>query len=135
MTADEYDSLIAAISGLEIKLTSGLQSVTTSIATLTEMHHKAILEQERRNSSFATLERLDGVVRRLDDLVAGFAARNERLDALDRQLNRQDAQIAQLTESVSSHSVSTLTTATGWLVIALITVASNVLTFLLAHAH
>lgn len=135
MTADEYDSLIAAISGLEVKLTSGLQSVTISIATLTEMHHKAILEQERRNSSFATLERLDGVIHRLDDLVAGFAARNARLDALDRQMNRQDAQIAQLAESVSSRSMSTLTTATGWLVIALITVASNVLTFLLAHAH
>lgn len=135
MTSNEYDSLIDAIAGLEQKLTSGLESVTASMTRMTEMHHKAILEQERRNSSFATLERLDGVVRRLDDLVAGFAARNERLDALDRQMNRQDAQIAQLTETVSARSVSTLTSATGWLVIALITVASNVLTFLLAHAH
>jgi hypothetical protein len=135
MTSTEYDSLIDAIAGMEQKLTSGLESVTVSMARLTEMHHKAILEQERRNSSFATLERLDGVVRRLDDLVAGFAARNERLDALDRQMSRQDAQITQLAESVSTRSMTTLTTATGWLVIALITVASNVLTFLLTHAH
>jgi hypothetical protein len=135
MTTDEYDSLINAISGVEQKLTTGLQSVTASMGTLTDMHHKAILEQERRNSSFATLERLDGVVRRLDDLVAGFAARNERLDALDRQLSRQDAQIAQLSESMSVRSVGLFTSTTGWLVIALITLASNILTFILAHAH
>lgn len=135
MTSDEYDSLIGAIAGLEQKLTSGLQSVTVSIARLTEMHHQAILEQERRNSSFATLERLDSVVRRLDDLVAGFAARNERLDALDRQMGRQDTQIAQLTESMSARSTGLFASTTGWLVIALITVASNVLTFLLANAH
>lgn len=135
MTSDEYDSLLSAISGVEQKLTTGLQSVTTSIATLTEMHHQAILEQERRNSSFATLERLDGVVRRLDDLVAGFAARNERLEAMDRQIRRQETQISQLSDSISTHSVNLLTSATGWLVIALITVGSNILTFILSHAH
>ena len=135
MTSDEYDSLLSAISGMEQKLTTGLQSVTTSIATLTEMHHQAILEQERRNSSSATLERLDGVVRRLDDLIAGFAARNERLEAMDRQIRRQETKISQLSESISTRSVNLLTSATGWLVIALITVGSNILTFILSHAH
>jgi hypothetical protein len=135
VTADEYDSLITAIAGLDRKLTSGLESVTASMALLTEMHHKAILEQERRNSTFATLERLDGVVRRLDDLVAGYAARNERLEAMDRQLGRQDVQITQLAEALSTRSVSMLTSTTGWLVVALISVGTNILTYLLAHAH
>jgi predicted component of type VI protein secretion system len=135
MTTDEYDSLLSAISGVEQQLSTGLHSVTTSIARLTEMHHQAILEQERRNSSFATLERLDGVVRRLDDLVAGFAARNERLEAMDRQIRRQDTQISQLSDTFSTRSVNLLTSTTGWLVVALITVGSNILTYILAHAH
>jgi hypothetical protein len=135
MDSTEYDSLISAISGLEQKLTTGLDSVTTSIGRLTEMHHTAILEQERRNSSFATMERLDGVIRRLDDLASGFAARNERIEAMDRQMRRQEEQISGLAESISTRSLSMLTSTTGWLVIALITVGSNILTYVLAHAH
>lgn len=135
MDSDEYASLISAISGLEQSLTTGLESVRASIARLTEMHHTAILEQERRNSSFATMERLDGVIRRLDDLASNFAVRSERLESMDRQVRRQEEQIAQITESISNRSVSLLTSTTGWLVIALITVGSNILTFILTHAH
>jgi len=135
MTTDEYDSLITAISGLEGKLTAGLQAVNISIATLTEMHHKAILEQERRNSSFATLERLDAVGRRVDELVAGFAARGERMDAAERQIARQESQLTQVLDAMNARSVSLLTSTSGWLVLAVITIGSNVLTFLLAHAR
>lgn len=135
MTADEYDSLISAITALDQKLTSGLQAVTVSMSRLTEMHHKAILEQERRNASFATMERLDGVGKRVDDLVTGFASRSARLDALERQLSHQEDQLTQLSDSVSNRSVGLLTSAAGWLVVALVTISSNLLTFLLTHAH
>lgn len=127
-------ALAATETRLMRALNAGLAQVTAAIAALTEMHHKAILEQERRNASFATQERLDSLAHRVDELNAALSARTARLEHIEAGMARLDRETADLQSQLTARSVSILSSATGYLVTALLLVGSNLLTFLLAHA-
>lgn len=113
MTPRQYEQVLAAIRSLDDKFSLALQSnmnaLNLAIVQLTEAHHKSLLEQERRNGQFATIDRVDAISRRLDDAIkeAGTVAANRE---------------------------TTLSTSfTGYVISALITGTAVVLAFVLAH--
>src|SRR5438105_1344739 len=73
MTPRQYDAVLNAIRTLDDKfslaLTTSMNALNLAIVQLTEAHHKSLLEQERRNSQFATIDRVDAISRRLDDAI------------------------------------------------------------------
>lgn len=59
----EVRSDVAAIKNeLSASFQSGLAAVNLAIATLTESHHRQVIEQERRNAEFAHRTRLDELI-------------------------------------------------------------------------
>lgn len=138
------DRLFDAIERLEAKLTAtisaGHLALTQQINTLYELHHKAQLEQERRNSSFITAERFAEATAAIDGLKIMSSRTSGRLDTLGEAISHQNDTIATLrAELASADSVmdarqfTLLNTLTGWLFFALLAFAGPILTLLLSH--
>ncbi|HZU11414.1 MAG TPA: hypothetical protein VFB58_01125 [Chloroflexota bacterium] len=137
MTEVVAPDLSAAIASTETRLlralNEGLQQVSSALTNLSEMHHRAMLEQERRNASFATVERLDALAVRVDSVNAALSGVCQRLENVEAGLARSERESSSLRRQLNESSVSSLTTATGYLVTALLLIGSNILTFILAH--
>jgi DNA repair exonuclease SbcCD ATPase subunit len=149
MTNSEYVEIMQSLRSLEDKLTaaiaSGLASVNLAITTLADQHHKAMLDQERRNSTFADRERVEFVARNTHENASNLTALTLRVgklerccDALDTRIEQcydaLNARIEQLSTQADNRSFSLLSGATGYLVSALIVTSAALLTFLLTHA-
>lgn len=137
MTEIASADLGAAIASTETRLlralSEGLQGVSAALANLSEAHHRALLEQERRNASFASVQRLEALAARVDGVNATLSALGQRFESVEAGLARAEQEAGSLRRQLTESRVSALTTATGYLVTALLLIGSNVLTFILAH--
>jgi len=122
-------------SRLTAAITAGIASVNLSIAQLSERHNASLLEQERKNSSFADRERVEALARQVHD------GRNE-LAVVGRQvaqLGEADRDLAKRLDEVGnqldSRSLKFLSGMNGYLVSLLVVVVSCVLTYTLTHLH
>ena len=87
MSNSQYEKVLEAINSLDGKFTTalntGMASLNAAILTLTESHHRSLLEQERRNSQFVTVNRADALANRVDALETGRVTNAERIAALE----------------------------------------------------
>ncbi len=109
-------------------VTSGIAALTISITALTESHHRALVAQEQRNSTFAEKSRLDSAITTL-------ATNTRRLDDLERDSQQLEARMQANSDKLNGRALSILTTAAGYAVMALLMTASALLSYLLAHAN
>jgi chromosome segregation ATPase len=139
MTPVEEKDMRELIGELEQKLNAtiaaGLSAVNLAIAQLTEAHHKSLLEQERRNSQFASRDRVDDVARRLDRTETQLADRSDRLGKIEQAIDNLARTIASLESKTSSQSLRLLGSASGYLVILIINMSSVLITYLLTRGH
>jgi hypothetical protein len=151
MSHRQYQSVMGAITSLDAKFTAslatGLASLNTAILALTEAHHKAALEQERRNSTFATQAQVDHIARSMDQFFTEAGGREARIRALENQIGRhevlassaaeREARLAALERRLAQdadHSFALSNSVIGYLVTALTTGFAVTVAFLLAHA-
>jgi len=127
-------AVIEAIATLDDKLSGQIQGVFTGLSELTEAHHRAVLEQERRNATFATAVRLDN----LDNKISGFmqesGGRIAQFHALQAQVAEHAHQLAAMQAAAASRDLQGANQLTGWLVQALLILTSTILGFILYHA-
>lgn len=138
MTPMQSDAeVLKALSALEDKLmaaiNSGLAAVNLALAHLTDMHHNAMLEQERRNSKFADRAHVDSLSRQMADISTELRSRVRQMERLEKSDQDLEKQIDRLRDQVAKRSFTLLTGANGYLVTAIIVLSSVVLTFLLTH--
>lgn len=114
-------------------LSTGLDRVTAAIANLTEMHHRALLEQERRNAGFATIERLDLLNSKVEAIGGELRERKSRVDALEEHVTRLDAAITTTQATLEQRSTGVLTLALNYVMMFAISTAGVMLAFVLAH--
>lgn len=145
----EHSEILQLLHDMENKLTAaiatGLQSVNLAIATLSDHHNKALLDQEKRNSSFADRDRVEAIAANTHANANHLTALQLRVGQLERKADSLDARfdarcreiddrLAGALQDEASHTVGLLAGANGYLVMLAIMLASNLLTFLLAHA-
>lgn len=130
--------ILKAVQALEDKLTgvinAGLQGVNMAIAALSDQHHKALLDQERRNGLFAERQRVEDVARNVHELSNQLTGYLFRLSEVEKSTDRLDGRLLEVAEVTSSRSFSLLSGISGYLVMLILMLCSNLLTFLLAHA-
>ncbi len=111
MTEGQYDRVLDAIQSLDDKL-----------STFIESHHAALLDQERRNSQFASKQELAQLSRRMDDFSQGVGSREARIKSLEDRISTE-----------SSNSFWRSANLTGYLVSALISGFAVTGSLILAH--
>jgi chromosome segregation ATPase len=114
-------------------LSTGLDRVTAAIANLTEMHHKALLEQERRNAGFATIERLDMLNAKVETISGELRERKSRVDALEEHVTRLDTTLTATQTTLEQHSSGVLTLALNYVMMFAVSTGGVMLAFILAH--
>jgi hypothetical protein len=145
MSTHQYHAVMEAITSLDTKLTAalntGLTALNTALVQLTEAHHRALLEQERRNSQFATLAHAEQLSRRVDSMADSAARREEQIKSLREVLAtttlHHDQQIADIEKRLSQdadHSFLQTSNIVGYLATAIISGLAVTLAFLLTHA-
>lgn len=148
-TVNETD-ILRAVKQLEDKLTlaihTGLQAVYAALAQITERHHRAMLQQERRNASFADRDRVEALAHLVSSNTASISSLtghlqelNTRIDKLADQLTahdeHRDQQTRELVALMNERSFSLFSGTTGYLVTALLIGSTAILTFILSHIH
>jgi hypothetical protein len=134
MTEQEKDirtMLIELEQKLQASITAAATALTVSIAQLTEAHHKAQIEQEKRNSSFAERGRVDDLARRLDRAEGQL----DRVGRLELAIDKLVTSIDQLEAKTSAYSLKLLGGLTSYLILLLINMSSVIITFLLTRGH
>lgn len=134
-----FSEVLQLLHEMEMKLTAaiatGLATVNTSITALAERHNSALLEQERKNASFADRERVESVARNVHDArneVTGLLLRVGKCEQAEQKLQ---AALDALAEQVDTRSLKMLSGANGYLVSLLVVFISVVLTYVLTHVH
>jgi hypothetical protein len=127
MTDTQYDRVLDAIRSLDDKFTTalntGLATLNAALLALSETHHRAQLEQERRNSTFATAEQVRQLTARVDQFSTEAGGREARISQLEQRMLQGD-----------DHDFLRQSSATGYLITALVSIAAVTLAFVLAHA-
>jgi hypothetical protein len=135
MTPDQEKDIRSFLGELEQKLnatiTAGLAAVNLAIANLTEAHHRALIEQERRNSQFAARDRVDDLARRLDRTEGQL----DRVGRLEAAIDKLAQSISQLEQKTNAYGLKVLGGATGYLVILIINMSSVLITYLMTRGH
>lgn len=138
MATDEYERMLAAVRELEQRLsaaiTTGLQAVNLTIASLADQHHRAVLEQERRNGTFASRDRVDALAEGLRDRAGEWMTHGERLTVLERRYESVSGRLDELSAKQNEDTVRVWSGNTGYLVLLVLMLGSNLLTFFLTHA-
>jgi|SRR5947209_13051933 len=127
-----------AISALERKLLeqlhTGLSSVNTALLRLQESSHVALLEQERRNSTFATRELVDRLAATMDTLARQQAQTDTRTGEALRLVESVTGDLETLRHTVSDRNLAYIRAAAGFLASLLAVILAVTLTYVLAHA-
>jgi hypothetical protein len=128
-----------AIGSLEKKLldqlNTGLGQVNAALIRLQEATHVALLEQERRNSTFATREIVDRLAGTVDTLARQQARSDTRMSEMSRSSDTFASELDALKHATSDHNLSYIRAAAGFLASLLAVILAVILTYVLAHAH
>ncbi|PZS08604.1 MAG: hypothetical protein DLM70_02475 [Chloroflexi bacterium] len=131
---------IAVKTELAASFQAGLSSVNLAIATLTEAHHQAVIEQERRNGGFAPRDRLDELRIQVHGHSNKLAEQELRGGQTDKRLDRVDSCVQELDDKIDATILAEgktrehiLTGTLGYLILGLITIIGGTTGALMAH--
>ncbi|GAC1637562.1 MAG: hypothetical protein NVS4B2_26410 [Chloroflexota bacterium] len=123
---------------------TGLSAVNLAVAALTEAHHRAVIEQEKRNAEFAQRTRVD-------ELIGQVHGHSNRLSAIDMRLHLTTKQMDQLesctneldarmnagnldvTQRMDTATISMLRGTLGYIVLSAITVGGALAGYVASH--
>lgn len=132
MTEPQSPAMLEAMHELETRVNAtvaaGITAVTVSITAASDAHHKALLEQERRNSTFADRAHVD-------DLSSQLQRHSVRIATLEDSYSQILTRLDELAAQVSAGTVHLLSGFSNYLVLVLLMLASNLLIFVLTHLH
>jgi uncharacterized protein (DUF3084 family) len=118
---------------LSSKIEDGLEAVQREIAVLSDSHNRALLEQERRNSEFATRDRVEAVASNVHSLSNNVTGALLKIASLEKACTEHQGRLDRLTELVNERAISFLSTTNGQLFLAALTLVSVGLAFVLGH--
>ncbi|HLJ67735.1 MAG TPA: hypothetical protein VKX16_10295 [Chloroflexota bacterium] len=122
---DAYPDITTRLAEMETKLTAAFNA---GMATLHQLISTALLEQERRNSTFATRDAVEDCARKVAGLDTVVSSAMRRFGELDREL-------AALNQRLQDRSLSYVKAATAFLASLLALVLTAIVTYdLSSHA-
>lgn len=128
MTDSEINRLLQSIHDLETKLTAVIAAnhatVMASFAAMTEVHHKAMLDQERTNSTFATRKEYHDQANSIQKNYVRIAELEARIKGLEEDDQRGQNNLA---ENIRSGF--------GWIIVGTCAILGPVLAWALSHIH
>ncbi len=128
-------AITALKSEIVLLLNTGLTNLQLCIAQLTETHHHAILEQERRNATFAPQTRLEELIVQVHDHGNKIQVNNTTAALMDRDIASLKAQLTSDENDSHNRHYGLMTTAAGWVFSIVMLLISIGIGFLVAHVH
>jgi hypothetical protein len=116
------------------QLTSGLAQVNGALVRMQEATHVALLEQERRNSTFATRDLVDRLAGSVDGLARQSAGHDTRLSEIAHSTERLADDLESLKHTAVDRNLSYLRAGAGFLASILAVMLAVAVTYVLAHA-
>lgn len=139
MTAIDRSEFFDAIGAMEKKLldqfNTGLGQVNAALIRLQEATHVALLEQERRNSTFATRELADRLAGSIDALGRRQGELETRAAEATRSLEGVTTDVDALKHASTDRALSYVRAAAGFLASLLAVLLTAVVTYVLTHAR
>ena len=117
------------------QLNVGLTNLQVCIAQLTETHHRTILEQERRNATFAPQTRLEELISQVHDHGNKIQINNTTAALMSRDVDDLKAQLKSDENDTHNRHYGLMTTAAGWVFSIVMLILSIGIGFLVAHVH
>jgi len=128
-----------AIGSLEKKLLDqlniGLSQLNAALIRLQESAHGALLEQERRNSTFATREWVDRVGEAIDGMARQQARHETRMGEAVRLAESARVEIEELKHTAADRNLAYIRAGASFLASLLAVILAVTLTYVLAHTH
>lgn len=141
MTAtDDHNAVLLAVTQSEQRTAAAIEECTAklqaSITTLTELHHAAILAQERRNAEFARSDRVESVASRVHDQGNQITTNNLKIATLEKGLADIGKKLDSIEKAAASRTLDLLGGVAGWVGLAVLMFGCAFLTwFLTGQAH
>jgi len=136
--ADDLRTL-RAITTLKAEITAqisaGLTALQIVITQLTETHHRALLEQERRNATFAPQSRLEELIVQVHDHGNKIQAIDTKSFLMDKDLSTMKDQQHEQEQKGRDRSFGMLTTTAGWIFTIVLAMVMLGLGVLVNHLH
>lgn len=104
-------------------------------AGLTESHHRNVLEQERRNATFAPQSRLEELITQVHEHGNKIQINNTTAVLMDREITAIKAQLNSDETDTHNRHYGLMTTAAGWVFSIVMLLLSIGVGFLVAHVH
>ncbi len=117
------------------QLNAGLTNLQICISQLTESHHRTILEQERRNATFAPQTRLEELINQVHDHGNKIQINNTTAVLMARDVDELKSQIKSDENDSHNRHYGLMTTAAGWVFSIVMLLLSIGIGFLVAHVH
>lgn len=130
-----FDAIAALERKLVDQLNAGIGTLSAALTRLQESSHMALLEQERRNSTFATRELVDRLAATIDNLARQQSGTETRAAEAARLAQSTSGELETLKTAVSDRSLAYIRAAAGFLASLLAMILAVVLTYVLTHAH
>lgn len=139
MNGLDRTEFLDTIAALERKLldqiNTGLNGVNAILTRFQESSHVALLEQERRNSTFATRELVDRLAATIDTLARQQTQTDTRAAEALRAAEAVNSELEALKVNAADRNLAYIRTAAGFLASLLAVILAVTLTYVLAHAH
>lgn len=130
---------LRAITALKAEITTqisvGLTALQVVITNLTETHHRALLEQERRNATFAPQSRLEELISQVHDHSNKIQAVDTRTYIMDKDLTCLKDMSHEAEQKGRDRSFGMLTTTAGWIFTIVLALVMLGLGVLVNHLH
>jgi len=117
------------------QLNAGLTNLQICISQLTESHHRNILEQERRNATFAPQTRLEELINQVHEHGNKIQINNTTAVLMDRDIASIKAQLTSDEHDTHDRHYGLMTTAAGWVFSIVMLILSIAVGYLVAHVH
>jgi hypothetical protein len=112
--------ILKAVKALDEKLSDALnrqtRTLTQSIQALADRHSESLLEQEKRNASFADRVRVEAVAEHNHTIANSVQSLLSQVAAAEKRLVELAAELALLRQAVADGAVGLLAGANGYLV-------------------
>ncbi len=117
------------------QLNAGLTNLQICISQLTESHHRNILEQERRNATFAPQTRLEELINQVHEHSNKIQINDTTATLMNRDLTDLKSQLKSDESDTHNRHYGLLTTTAGWVFSIVMLLISIGIGFLVAHVH
>jgi hypothetical protein len=129
-----FDTMATLEKKLLEQLTTGLGQVNAALVRMQEATHVALLEQECRNSTFATRDLVDRLSGTVDTMARQSARHDTRLSEIAHSTERLADDLETLKHTAADHNLSYIRAGAGFLASILAVILAVVITYVLAHA-